>query len=447
MKRVGIFFWGWMCTALLLTPAAVANAQDESNPNPNPALDALIAGEMDLENFPGVAAVIVKDARVVFIKGYGFADIENGVEVNLNTAFLLASVSKLFTGMAGVHLSQSGGVDLDADINDILPFSVTVPAHPAQPITLRQLMTHTGSIVDNFDVMDTYYDQPDPSIGLGEVLQRYLSVDGADYDPSHFLTTAPGTTFEYANMGTALSGFVTEVASGMAFSEYCETHLFEPMCMETTGWYYSDFQPSQVARPYSFQNGGYTPYEQYGFADYPSGQLRSTALDLSRFMITMLSGGTFYNETVLTLASVEAMLSPQIPTIEPALGLNWYQEELFHDGGSTIVWGHNGGEQGVSTDLYIDPATGIGVCVLTNGEGDAIYIADALYNYALTLDPATGFIPGCMPISVDEHETSNTPRTLVKLIDYLGREVEWAPNTPMIKVYSDGSIERVIWVE
>ena len=85
--------------------------------------------------------------------------------------------------------------------------------------------------------------------------------------------------------------------------------------------------------------------------------------------------------------------------------------------------------------------------MLTNGEGDAIYIADALYNYALTLDPATGFIPGCMPISVDEHETSNTPRTLVKLIDYLGREVEWAPNTPMIKVYSDGSIERVIWVE
>ena len=52
-----------------------------------------------------------------------------------------------------------------------------------------------------------------------------------------------------------------------------------------------------------------------------------------------------------------------------------------------------------------------------------------------------------MPISVDELETSNTPRTLVKLIDYLGREVDWTPNTPLIKVYSDGSVERVIWVE
>lgn len=444
MKHRCFFFSFGMCAALLLS-IVVVHAQP--NPNPSDALDFIIESEMGIEHFPGIATVIVKDGQIVWLESYGWADFETNTPVTGETVFMLASVSKLFTGMAGVHLSQENGVDLDADINDLLPFSVAVPAHPAEPITLRQLMTHTGSIVDNFDVMDTYYDQPDPSIGLGEVMERYLSVGGEDYDPSHFLTAAPGTAFEYSNIGTALSGYVTELASGMPFDAYCEQELFSPMCMDNTGWFFSDFDPSEVATPYRFQGGSYIPYEQYGFADYPSGQLRSTVVDLARFMITILDGGMYDGTEVLASASVGAMLSPQIPAIEVQMGLNWYQEVLFHDGGTATVWGHNGGEQGVSTDLYIDPATGIGVCVLTNGEGDAIYIADALYNYALGLPSGSGYSPACGPLSVDENGPRLSERELVKIIDYLGRETGWVANTPLIKVYSDGSVERVIWVE
>ena len=58
-----------------------------------------------------------------------------------------------------------------------------------------------------------------------------------------------------------------------------------------------------------------------------------------------------------------------------------------------MLWGHNGGEDGVSTDMYLDPINNIGICVLTNGEGNAIYICDALYDYALSLNPVASIIP------------------------------------------------------
>ena len=78
---------------------------------------------------------------------------------------------------------------------------------------------------------------------------------------------------------------------GVAFDDYCDNNLFNELCMENTAWHFSDFNPDQVAIPYSYQNGNYTPYNHYGFADYPNGQLRSTILDLGNFMIAFLNGG------------------------------------------------------------------------------------------------------------------------------------------------------------
>ena len=164
-----------------------------------------------------------------------------------------------------------------------------------------------------------------------------------------------------------------------------------------------------MARPYQWTGSQYQPYAHYGFADYPDGQLRSNVIDLANFLITFLQEGSFQNATLLSSSSVNQMLSPQVPAIEPGQGLNWYNEELFLSGGGTvIVWGHNGGEKGVSTDIYIDPATEIGIAVLTNGEGDNLYVVDELYNYALTLSPTGVGNPPCelMSVPVAENETT-----------------------------------------
>ncbi len=418
----------------------------QTNPNPSPSVDAYIQNEMNLEKFPGVATIIVKDGEIVWLESYGFADVDNMVPVEDTTVFLLASMSKLVTGTAAMQLSEAGLSNLDSDINSYLPWPIEIPGFETDSITMRQLMTHTGSIEDG-PAMDLYYGYPDPTISLEECIQRYLTVGGIDYNPTtNFYNNAPGTAFNYSNMGTALSGFVTESISGMPFDDYCDQNIFAPLCMEKTAWHFSDFDSSHVARPYTYFNGNYVAYPHYGFADYPDGQLRSNVVDLGNFMIAYLNGGTLGSNSILNSTSINQMLSAQVPSLDPTQGLNWYQEELFHSGGSAMLWGHNGGENGVSTDLYIDPANNIGLCVLTNGEGDALYICDELYDYSLSLNPTTSIIPNCSTTGTID-EVAAGPKELIKVVDILGRETLDKANTLLIHVYSDGSTNRVFRME
>jgi CubicO group peptidase (beta-lactamase class C family) len=383
------------------------------NPNPNAQLDAFILEEMQAENIPGMATVIVKGGEVVWRKGYGLADVAGNVPVTDSTIFALASVSKLFTGTALMQLAEGGQIDLDGPINAHMPFNVVNPNHPSAAITFRMLMTHTSSIQDNEPVMDTYYGPGDPTMPLSELMERYFSPNGADYDAqNNFLASAPSAAFEYSNIATALAGYLVERVAQMPFDAYCNEHIFDRLCMRSTSWFLAGLDVAQVAKPHTYANGQYTTLAHYGFADYPDGLLRSNVTDLAHFMITFLQQGTFSGNQLLSPTSVAEMLSEQASDDGGVMGLNWYQEEIFlEDGGTVMLWGHNGGETGVSTDLYIDPETGIGVAVLSNGEGDNLYVVDALYNYALSLSPSGAGHPACASVSVEDapKEASFTP--------------------------------------
>ena len=372
------------------------------NPNPSASVDNYILDEMEAENAPGMSTLIVKGGEIVWLNHYGFADLENNVTVSDSTAFMLASISKVFTGTALMHLRQSGHINLDEDINNYLDFDIDIPNFETDSITFRMLMTHTASILDNDTPMDTYYSNGDPTISLSDVIQRYFSTSGSDYNTSlNFSNNAPGTAYEYSNMGTALAGYMVEAVSGMDFSEYCNTHIFDKLCMNTTSWYLADYDTNTVARPYQWSGNQYVPYAHYGFADYPDGQLRSTSLDLANFLLAYLQDGTFNGQELISSASINEMLALQIVPLDATQGLNWYLEDVFLSGGGTVsLWGHNGGESGVSTDMYIDRANNIGVAVISNGEGDNLNVVDELYNYALTLSPSGVGPPPCNALGV-----------------------------------------------
>lgn len=424
-------------------------ANSQTNPNPNPEIDAFILNEMNTEHFPGVSTVIVKDDKIVWIKSYGFADVANSIPVSDTTVFLLASVSKVFSGTAAMQLFENNIIDLNDDVNLYLPWTLQIPGFPTSPVTFRQLMTHTSSIQDNNTVMDTYYDYPDPSITLADCMERYFSTSGIDYDPTaNFLPNAPGNIYEYSNIATALNGYLVGVASGMPFDQYCNNNIFNKLCMNKTSWFFANLDSADVARPYQFSVGSYIPYAHYGFADYPDGQLRSNVTDMANFMIAYLNGGTFGTNSILSPSSINQMWTPQIPTLDPYQGLNWYQEELSHSSGTTWLWGHNGGEKGASTDIYLDPVNKIGICVLTNGEGDALNVCSELYDYAVTLNSTTGITPGCLSTtSTTEIKPSLEKKELIKIIDFLGRGILLKTNTPSIKIYSDGSSEKIFITE
>ena len=411
------------------------------NPNPSTALDNYILGEMSTEKTPGMSTLIVKDGEIVWIESYGFADIANNIPVTDSTVFLMASVSKVFTGTTLMQLYENGQINLDEDINNYLPFSVDIPNFTTDSITFRMLMTHTSSIKDNGPVMDTYYSVGDPTITLADCMERYFATSGSDYNATaNFHNNAPNTTYDYSNMATALAGYLVEVISGIPFSEYCNNNILDEICMTNTSWYLADFDTSNVARPYKWQGGQYVPYNHYGFADYPNGQLRSNVTDMANFAITYLQNGTINSQQILNSISVNEMLTLQIPNIENTQGLNWYTEEIYLSAGGVVdLWGHNGGEDGVSTDVYINPDNNIGIVVISNGEGDNLYVVDELYDYALSLNTSGVGNPSCNT-STAINELNDTKRTLIKTIDILGRETK--SKGFQLEIYDDRSVER-----
>ena len=99
-------------------------------------------------HIPGAAVSVVKDGRLFFAKGYGYADLENGIPVDPEqTVFRIGSVGKLFTWTAVMQLAEQGKLDLDADINAYLDFRI--PDTYPQPVTLKHLMTHTAGFEDS----------------------------------------------------------------------------------------------------------------------------------------------------------------------------------------------------------------------------------------------------------------------------------------------------------
>jgi CubicO group peptidase (beta-lactamase class C family) len=233
---------------------------------------------------PGLSVAVVRGSEVVWKHAWGLANVETGRRVEPATLFMLASVSKTVVATATLQAVDEGLLHLDADVNDVLPFTVRNPVHEDEPLTLRQLMTHTSSIRDDWNLLIASYVDGDATMPLRRFLRRYLSPNGADFSQNHYYSVGPGRTYRYANVGVALAAYLVEAASGIGFDAWCERRIFAPLGMTRAGWHLSGLPRRDIAIPYSWsgQGNGYVGSAHYGYPDYPDGALRTTAPQLAR---------------------------------------------------------------------------------------------------------------------------------------------------------------------
>jgi CubicO group peptidase (beta-lactamase class C family) len=325
---------------------------------------------------PGLAAAVIKNGRIVCTAAAGLANIEESRPVTPDTLFLIASVSKTVTATALMQLYDERKLQLDDDINKYLPFKVRIPAAPSAPITFRQLLNHTSSIKDN----TTYVNCPgtcpygstispfvtrgaDSPISLADLTKGYLTAGGAYYDQAkNFLPKAPGTVSDYSNMGIVLAGYLVEVISGMPFDEYCKINIFAPLSMPKTSWRLAGIDRSMLAEPYDKAASGYVPYGQFGEPDYPDGMLRTSVVELARFIIAYIQGGRYRGQRILKARTVKEMLRTQT-SLDSSQGLVWNRQAI----NGRTVWGHDGDDNGAGTKMWLDPDRGTGVIIMTNG--------------------------------------------------------------------------------
>ncbi len=329
-------------------------------------LESCLSKYMTSGHLPGLSACLVKNQRIAWCGSVGLANIEKQVKVTEHTPFLLASVSKTITATAMMRLWEDGVYRLDDKIADLLDFTVKNPRF-STPITYRHLLTHGSSIIDDWNIIDTYYRyDTDPQVSLGDTLKGYFS---AANQATIYSANQPGSVNEYSNIGLDLLGFLLEALSGEDFAENCRKNIFVPLEMKDTSWWLRDFPDrDRLAMPYVFQNSRLTPTGHVTFSDYPSGGLRSSAYDLARFLLAYLQSGALEGYQLLKKETIAEMMKPQFQNLEGSTysqGLVWF---LFSEGGQSYAE-HSGSESGAATQIFFR-SDGLGLTLLTNGDHD-----------------------------------------------------------------------------
>jgi len=262
-----------------------------------------------------------------------------------------------------MQLYEQGFFDLDDDINDHLSFSLRNPNYPDIPITFRMLLSHQSSLAE--DPLEFYQysytfggDSPVP---LYSFLETYLVPGGSNYTSEVWSNDSPGETFHYANIGFALVGFLVEQISGIPFDQYCIENIFLPLKMYNTSYRLSDINIENLAVPYDFSNGNYIKNEQYGYIDYPAGTVRTSISELSNFLIAHMNKGMYHDVRLLNEKTANLMHSVQYPNSH--YGLGW---GIVTSSKGYKYIGHEGGDLGIVTSMYIRESDNIAVIIFVN---------------------------------------------------------------------------------
>ncbi len=317
-------------------------------------LDGFVPMQLERENIAGAIICVVKDGKPFFAKGYGYSDVEKKTPVSVDsTLFRPGSISKLFTWTAVMQLVEQGKLNLDHDINEYLDFKI--PATFGQPITLRNLMTHTSGFEET--AKELFVPEGTKLVPLKDYLTRHR--------PAQIFP--PGTTPAYSNYGATLAGYIVERVSGRAFNDYITENIFHPLGMEHST--FAQPLPSALSplmsKGYELGSGKPKPFEVLEPA--PAGALSTTAADIEKFMIAHLQNGKYDDAQILKPETAKQMYTRQ-PGFNPALNgmaLGFYEESR---NGHRII-GHGGDTLYFHSDLHLIPDAGLGFYVSYNSAG------------------------------------------------------------------------------
>ncbi|MEM9073500.1 MAG: serine hydrolase domain-containing protein, partial [Myxococcota bacterium] len=328
-------------------------------------LDLLIEEQMDVGGVPSLAAGLIVDGELVWEGYYGFANIDAKERPTAHTLYPVASVSKLFTAVPVLRLVEDGRVDLDAPIDVSFGFSLVHPEHVDTPVTLRQLLTHSSGLEDNWFMLGQTTFEGDPEISLAEFAREYTRPGGEYYVAETNFGAAPGSRSSYCNAAFALAGHLAEIGWERDFRDLTRTQIFEPLGLQETGWFLADVDPAKLAIPYSYNpRRGQSPLEQSTFAHYPAGGLRSSIYDLSRFAQAILGGGELEGARIFNEETVQEMVRLQIPELSNRQGLVMRYDTV---NGRQYV-GHSGAGLGGSAQFLLRPEDNAAMIVLTNSD-------------------------------------------------------------------------------
>lgn len=328
--------------------------------SPFESIDAYVQEQMAALDIPGAAVAVVRDGEIVHLKGYGVAN-DAGEPVTPQTPFLLASLSKSMTAVAVMQLVEQGRVELDAPIQQYLPWFM-----PDTPITVRQLLNQTSGLDETAGyARDLEPDGPD-------VLQqsiRRLATAG--------LNRPPGEAFEYSNNNYDVLGLLIERVSGQSYAGYMAANVLQPLAMAHGHTSLESARADGLSAayyPFFGRETDFTFWMPYSRATQPSAGLIAGAEDMAHYLMMHLDDGRYGAAQLLSAESVAALHAPAAeinPDLAYAMGwVAWPFEDIAGNGDPPTGLSHGGDWLGVNNMMLLVPERELGVVVLMNRSGD-----------------------------------------------------------------------------
>ena len=336
--------------SLVAQTQTAATAADYSTPLA--AIEKAIDDKRKEFGIPGASLVIVKDDKVIYIKGLGVKDFEHNTPVTPDTRFAIGSATKAFTAMLAVMSADEGKLSLDDSPKKFLPYFTLRDPDAAAKITLRDLLSHRSGL-----------NRTDIAMVSG-VLDREELIKVAGMAKA---TAKLGEKFQYQNVMYAAAGEAVAKAQNSTWDDLMAKKIFKPLGMTN-----SDTSPDamQKSRDYSFGYDYNTatkvtrrlPQRPIPAAA-PAGAINSSSRDMAQWVRFMLSNGVFNGRRLVSEKGFNELTSKQINVAGPIdYGLGWFLRQW---NGHKVVE-HGGNIDGFNAQVAFMPDQKLGFVLLTN---------------------------------------------------------------------------------
>lgn len=309
---------------------------------------------------PAAGIALVGREGPIWVTGIGLADVARNRPATEDTLFHIGSISKSFVALSVLKLQQEGRLSLQDTLSSRAPeVAFSNPWEMTSPIRIVHLLEHTTGWGDNTPQEGTWNPTPEPT-----------RQDGlARYPRSRTSRWRPGTSFSYSNLGSAVTAYIIEKATGERFEDYVARNWFKPLGM--AGASYFDTADVSARSATGSGPGGETISCHFNILLRPAGGIVASPRDMANYVEFYLNRGSFRGNQLLPEEAIDRMERPgstYAAAEGSALGYGLNNYTSVWD--NWIFHGHGGVVPGAEADLGYLPEKGVGYALMINCENE-----------------------------------------------------------------------------
>ena len=348
-------------SALLTMTAVAQHGALRTHPEVASTIDLLerwIAATMEDRGTPGLVIAAVHDSETVWVRAFGFADLERKLPMTGTTIFRMASITKTFTATATMILRDEGKLRLDDPVVQYLPWFSLRGMQPEEPVvTVRHLLLHISGLPR--EAAFPYW--TDHVFPTREQIRQTL--------PEQAMIYPPETHYKYSNLGIALLGEVVAAAAGEPYEQFIRERILQPLGMHSTSVFLREDQLKRLSTGYGRRmpdgTRAVSPMtEARGLA--PAANISSSVEDMARYAAFHLSEDSTRPGQILRASTLREMHRVQWinPGWKSGRGLGFSVRKTD----PRVRVGHDGWVAGQRSTLLLSPAEKTAVVVMANAD-------------------------------------------------------------------------------